>query len=194
MPLLERFQGGGLENNIVAKMLPYPLITDAMTLLLLPLQPSCLGGFPLQHAEQLDLKRRIQFTDFVEKDRSLFGQHKTSGLVFFCLVNVPALELKSSYSRNVYGSGAQLKAINGPSCRALRWWNVRATGSLPVLVSPRTRILLGLAAIAGRTSNTRCIKGLRLTAPNMGTRMFGHILRESGPFVRSIRLLKMWNG
>jgi len=37
-------------------------------------------GSPVQHAQQLDLDMRRQLADFVEKESSLVGQFKESGL------------------------------------------------------------------------------------------------------------------
>ena len=48
MLLLERFQGGRLERNIVAKALLYPFITDARTLLFSPTATVLFRGMDAQ--------------------------------------------------------------------------------------------------------------------------------------------------
>jgi hypothetical protein len=92
---------------------------------------------------------------------------KRPGLSLVAPVNAPALYPKSSDSRSVSGRAPQLTATNGPLRRGLKEWMVRATLSLPVPVSPRIKTVLGLAATAGKTSNTFCMTGLRLTRSPM---------------------------
>ena len=88
---------------------------------------------------------------------------KRPGLSLVAPVKAPALYPKSSDSSSVSGSAPQLTATNGPSRRPLSPWMARATSSLPVPVSPWSRIVLSLSAIRGSTSSSRRIEVLRLT-------------------------------
>ena len=59
-------------------------------------------------------------------------------------------------------SAAQDTATNGAWLRGLSAWMARASSSLPVPLSPRTRMVELLRAAVRARSNTACIAGLLL--------------------------------
>jgi hypothetical protein len=73
----------------------------------------------LEHAQQADLKRRADFTDLVEKKLPPFATAK-SPLVALRVGKRAFLYPKSSDSRSVSGSAAQLTATNGCVRRGLK--------------------------------------------------------------------------
>ncbi len=77
-------------------------------------------------------------------------------------VNAPFSWPNSSDSSSVSVSAAQDMATNGPWRRGLSAWIARASSSLPVPLSPSTRIVELLRAAVRARSNTACIAGLLL--------------------------------
>ncbi len=75
-------------------------------------------------------------------------------------VNEPFSWPNSSDSRSVSVRAAQETATNGPSARRLSAWMARASTSLPVPDSPRTRMVEFDFAAVRASSKTPCIAGL----------------------------------
>ncbi len=75
-------------------------------------------------------------------------------------VNDPFSWPNSSDSRSVSVRAAQETATNGPPARGLSAWMARARTSLPLPLSPRTRMVELERAAVRASSKTRCMAGL----------------------------------
>ena len=92
----------------------------------------------------------------------------TSSLPFFCAtapVKAPFSWPNSSLSSNVSVSAAQLMATNGLAERALCRCSARATSSLPVPLSPRTRTEVSCGATRAISCSNLRMAGLSPTMP-----------------------------
>jgi hypothetical protein len=67
----------------------------------------------LQHAQQLDLRRRRHLGDLVEEQRAAIGQLEAAGAPIVAPVKAPFSWPKISLSSSVSGIAAQLSATNG---------------------------------------------------------------------------------
>ena len=107
----------------------------------------------LQHAQQLDLRRRHHLGDLVEEQRAAVRQLEARRCRRSCApVNAPFSWPKISLSSSVSGIAAQLIATNGNVARGLSSWIVCATSSLPVPDSPQ---ISTDAAVGAACSMTR---------------------------------------
>ncbi len=75
-----------------------------------------------------------------------FAAWKRPMRVAIAPVNAPLAWPKSSLSSRFSGMAPQLTATKGPFLRGLRRWISRAISSLPVPVSPVTRMEMSVAA------------------------------------------------
>ncbi len=75
-------------------------------------------------------------------------------------VKAPFSWPNSSDSSRVSVRAAQETATNGPSARGLSAWMARASTSLPLPDSPRTRMVEAARAAVRASSNTDCMAGL----------------------------------
>jgi len=90
----------------------------------------------LEHAQQLHLRARGEILDLVEEQRPAVGGLEEAAAVADGAGEGAANVPKSSLSKRLSGTSAQLTATNGPRARGPASWMARATSSLPVPVSP----------------------------------------------------------
>jgi hypothetical protein len=90
------------------------------------------------------------------------------GLAVTAPVNAPFSWPNSSDSSTSRGSAPQWIGTNGRSARGERSWMARATSSLPVPLSPRSRTEDSVGATRSTMRRMSCIFGLRVMIPPKG--------------------------
>ena len=105
----------------------------------------------LQHAQQLDLRRRRHLGDLVEEQRAAVGELEAAGAAIggageraLLVAEDLALEQRLGNRRAVDGDERR-------GARGLSWWMVCATSSLPVPDSPRISTDAGVGAACSST-------------------------------------------
>ena len=111
----------------------------------------------LEHAQQLGLQVERQLANLVEEHGAAGGRLEHALARDTAPVKAPRSWPNSSLSSRLGGIAPQSTTRNGLSRRGLPRWIASAETSLPVPVSPSSRMVASLLDALPRTSNTACM-------------------------------------
>src|SRR5271166_3087206 len=119
-----------------------------------PAQP--IERYRVEHAQELDLHARIDFSDFIEEQRPPVSQLKQAGLS------------RVSAAEGPFFVAAQFTSTHGREPRLEHWCTRRAITSLPLPVSPVIRTAVGWRAIMRAVSSDCNMPGSSAITKSLG--------------------------